>query len=168
MRGGARGAPLGVGRSITPPRQTGEHATQPLHSLLERPTSARQNRVTFSASDLLRSGAALCFRKRRLGSELDGEQRRRFRNLMDLSNGKDPTEIGGGGGGWGGRGRGRAITSVNHVRVDQSDLSPQLAALFLAARRHSSDHKLLWNEVRQCRPPKKKHLCFHFYVVILM
>lgn len=40
MRGGARGAPLGMGRSITPPRQTGEHATQPLHSLLERPTSA--------------------------------------------------------------------------------------------------------------------------------
>lgn len=50
---------------------------------------------------------------------------------------------------------GRGITPVNHVGGDQSVLSPQLAVLFQATRRHSSGHKLLRNEVRQCCPLRK-------------
>lgn len=181
MRGGAQGAPLGVGAKhhAKTSRQTGEHATQPLHLLLVRPTFARK---TGSPSQLPTS----CTPTPLFVSVSEGEVGRWIVRRAEtiypqsygfIQRGKSPQKlvvvvvvvvvvVG-----WGGAGGWEGITSVDQVRVDQSDLSPQLAELFLAARRHSSGHTLLRNVVRQCRPPQKKtkkHLCFHFYVVILM
>lgn len=157
-------------------RQTGERATQPLHLFTGETHCCPQNRVTFSAPNLLHSDApAFVSRERR------GGWRRYIRNLVDLSNGERAHRncccwwwwwlwwAGGGWqgvGGWGGhhfcrRSWSGPIGIVAAVsRAISSRQTPRL-------RPHATP------EVRQCRPPPekknpKKHLCFHFYVVILM